>query len=72
MKKSFVDKNGKVVAIEIDDIDLEIKPDYEQFVSELIREKYSLDDEFSLNSKSMQIYFNNCTEEQLGKWSTNY
>ena len=68
MKKSFVDKNGKVVAIEIDDIDLEIKPDYEQFVSELIREKYSLDDEFSLNSKSMQMYFNNCTDEQRAKW----
>ena len=42
--------------------------DYDSKVVELIREKYSLDDELSLNSKSMQMYFNNCTEEQRSKW----
>ena len=43
-------------------------PDYEKVVSLLIREKYSQDDEFALNSKSMKMYFNNCTEEQRAKW----
>ena len=42
--------------------------DYGSKVVELIREKYSQDDEFALNSKSMQMYFNNCTEEQRAKW----
>ena len=42
--------------------------DYDSKVTELIREKYSQDDEFALNSKSMQIYLNNCTEEQRAKW----
>ena len=41
---------------------------YERVVLTLIREKYSQDDEFALNSKSMQMYFNNCTEEQRAKW----
>ena len=44
--------------------------DYDSKVVELIREKYSLDDELSLNSKSMQMYFNNCTDEQRAKWMT--
>ena len=43
-------------------------PDYDQTVSELIRQKYSIDDEFALNSKSMQIFINSCTEEQRIKW----
>ena len=43
-------------------------PGYEKVVSILIREKYSLDDEFALNSKSMQMFLNNCTEEQRAKW----
>lgn len=42
--------------------------DYDSKVVELIREKYSLDDELSLNSKSMQIFLNNCTDEQRTKW----
>ena len=42
--------------------------DYNLLITELIREKYSQDDEFALNSKSMQMYFNNCTEEQRAKW----
>ena len=41
---------------------------YERVVLTLIREKYSQDDEFALNSKSMQMYFNNCTDEQRAKW----
>ena len=41
---------------------------YEIVVSTLIREKYSLDDELSLNSKSMQMFLNNCTDEQRVKW----
>ena len=41
---------------------------YDSKVVELIREKYSLDDEFALNSKSMQIFLNNCTDEQRAKW----
>ena len=41
---------------------------YERVVLTLIREKYSQDDEFALNSKSMQLYFNNCTEDQREKW----
>ena len=43
-------------------------PGYEKVVNILIREKYSQDDEFALNSKSMQMFLNNCTEEQLAKW----
>ena len=42
--------------------------DYDSKVVELIREKYSLDDELSLNSKSMHMFLNNCTEEQKAKW----
>ena len=42
--------------------------DYDSKVVELIREKYSLDDELSLNSKSMQMFLNNCTDEQKVKW----
>ena len=51
-----------------DSVLVEGNPDYEKVVSILIREKYSLDDEFSLNSKSMQIFLNNCTDEQRIKW----
>ena len=53
-----------------DSVLVEGNPDYEKIVSILIREKYSLDDEFALNSKSMQMYFNNCTDEQRAKWMT--
>lgn len=41
---------------------------YEIVVSTLIREKYSLNDELSINSKSMQMFLNNCTDEQRIKW----
>ena len=51
-----------------DSVLVEGNPGYEKIVSILIREKYSLDDEFALNSKSMQMYFNNCTDEQKVKW----
>ena len=65
------DENGNPI-IEFYDV-VEEQPiqelfDYDSKVVELIREKYSLDDEFALNSKSMQMYFNNCTEEQRAKW----
>ena len=43
--------------------------DYDSKVTELIREKYSLDNELSINSKGMQLYLNNCTEEQKQKWT---
>ncbi len=45
-----------------------IVPDYSITVVNFIREKYSIDDEFALNSKGMQMYFNNCTDEQKVKW----
>ena len=41
---------------------------YDKIITFLIRLKYSQDDEFALNSKSMQLYFNNCTDEQRIKW----
>ena len=41
---------------------------YEKVVSNLIRLRYSQDDEFALNSKSMQMFLNNCTDEQRIKW----
>ena len=53
---------------EIDEQPIQEIINYDSKVVELIREKYSQDDEFALNSKSMQMYFNNCTEEQLAKW----
>lgn len=45
-----------------------IVPDYSITVVNFIREKYSIDDEFALNAKSMQMYYNNCNEEQRAKW----
>lgn len=69
MKKCYVDENGEIVAIDVDDIDLVIKPDYEQTVEMLIREKYSLNDELSLNSKSMSIFLNTCTQEEKIRWT---
>lgn len=42
---------------------------YEKVVVVLLREKYSADDEFALNSKSMQLYLNNCTQVQKLKWT---
>lgn len=68
MKKSIVNKNGIVYNVECDDIVIETQLNYNQLVSELIRKKYSLDDELSLNSKSMQMFLNNCTEDQRKKW----
>ena len=38
-------------------------------ISELIREKYSLDDELALNSKSMSIFLNTCTQEEKIRWT---
>ena len=52
----------------VEEIVVEQQYNYSQLVTEYIREKYSQDDEFALNSKSMQMYFNNCTEEQRSKW----
>lgn len=41
---------------------------YDKIITFMIRLKYSIDDEFALNSKSMQMYFNDCTDEQRAKW----
>ena len=41
---------------------------YDKIITLMIRLKYSIDDEFAINSKSMQMYFNNCTDEQRAKW----
>ena len=41
---------------------------YDKIITFMIRLKYSIDDEFALNSKSMRMYFNNCTDEQRAKW----
>ena len=54
--------------IEIKEVAIEQQYNYNQLITEYIREKYSQDDEFALNSKSMHMYFNNCTEEQRIKW----
>ena len=62
-----IDKNGEII-LEDEDVILSVNQSYNQLVTDYIREKYSQDDEFSLNSKSMQMYFNNCTEEQRAKW----
>ena len=43
--------------------------DYDSKVTELIREKYSLNDELSLNSKSMSIFLNTCTQEEKIRWT---
>ena len=43
--------------------------DYDRFVEEFIREKYSLNDELSLNSKSMSIFLNTCTQEEKIRWT---
>ena len=54
--------------VEVEEIVFEQQYNYNQLISEYIREKYSQDDEFALNSKIMQMYFNDCTEEQRAKW----
>ena len=54
---------------EIEEVIVQQQCNYNELVVELIREKYSQDDEFALNSKSMQMYFNNCTDEQRAKWT---
>ena len=57
--------NNRVIELESGIL---IVPDYSITVVNFIREKYSQDDEFALNSKIMQMYFNNCTDEQRAKW----
>ena len=52
----------------VEEIVVEQQYNYSQLVTEYIREKYSQEDEFALNSKSMQMFLNNCTEEQRAKW----
>ena len=68
--KYLGDKDGKpqFEEIEVEEIIIEQQYNYGQLITEYIREKYSIDDEFALNSKSMQMYFNNCTDEQRDKW----
>lgn len=68
--KYLGDKDGipQFEEMEVEEIVIEQQYNYNQLVTEYIREKYSQDDEFALNSKSMQMYFNNCTEEQRAKW----
>ena len=68
MKILKTDLTGVFVELEINEQPIQEIIDYDSKVVELIREKYSLDDEFALNSKSMQMYFNNCTDEQRAKW----
>ena len=64
------DKDGiaQFEEYEVDEQIIEHPIDYDAKVVELIRQKYSQDDEFALNSKSMQMYFNDCTDEQRAKW----
>ena len=62
-----IDKNGEII-LEDEDVILSVNQSYNQLVTDYIREKYSQNDEFALNSKSMKMYFNNCTEEQRAKW----
>lgn len=68
--KYIGDKDGvqQFIEYEVEEQPTQEVIDYDSKVVELIREKYSLDDELSLNSKSMQIYFNDCTEDQRKKW----
>lgn len=64
------DKDGKDILEEYEYEEIiSSKFDYTQTVSNLIREKYTLDDELSLNSKSMQIFLNNCTQEEKIRWA---
>ena len=63
-----IDGIPKFEEYEVEEIPTEPTYNYDELVTQFIREKYSQDDEFSLNSKSMQMYFNNCTDEQRAKW----
>ena len=63
-----IDGIPKIEEYEVEEIPTEPTYNYDELVTQFIREKYSQDDEFALNSKSMQMYFNNCTEEQRSKW----
>ena len=68
--KYLGDKDGvpQFEEYEVEDIIVKTSYNYNELVTELIREKYSQDDEFALNSKSMQMFLNNCTDEQKVKW----
>ena len=68
--KYLGEENGftKFEEYEVVEVTFEQSYNYNQLVTEYIREKYSQDDEFALNSKSMHLYLNNCTEEQRAKW----
>ena len=68
MLELYTDKNGELKHREIDEQIIEQPIDYDAKVVELIRQKYSIDEELALNSKSMQIFLNNCTSEQKNKW----
>lgn len=64
------DNEGNVIIEEYDCQEIEvIKLDYNQMVVNFIREKYSSDDEFSINSKSMNIYLGLCSDEQKNIWT---
>lgn len=72
MKKSVVNDRGIVESVGISEDKLVYASSevmYSQLVTEYIRERYSQDDEFAINSKSMQIYLNNCTEAQKDTWT---
>ena len=52
-----------------DSILLKMPVSKDAIITALIREKYTLGDELSLNSKSMSIFLNTCTQEEKIRWT---
>lgn len=64
MLELYTDKNGELKHREIDEQIIEQPIDYDAKVVELIRQKYSIDDELSINTKSMKVALNLCSEDE--------
>ena len=64
MLELYTDKNGELKHREIDEQIIEQPIDYDTKVVELIRQKYSIDEELSINTKSMKVALNLCSEDE--------
>jgi len=56
MKKSIVTSNGSVEEVEDEEIIVEQLYNYDQLVTEYVREKYSIDDEIAITNNRMAVF----------------
>ena len=73
MIKTTQNEKGEFIQVDMSQEEManlpKISYNYDQLVEEFIREKYTLGDELSLNSKSMSIFLHTCTQEEKIRWT---